>query len=98
MNSRTTKAALEVAKQDAGNRLFVGLQAVWEIEALARAALRTAADLRADDSVHDDKLLLRGLLARVLQLSGNVRDVLGDQSVSTKVIEQAVIGDAEVVH
>jgi hypothetical protein len=81
----------------AKDRVVAGLEATWEADALIRQGLRTTAELAVDEDVHEQKLLLRGLLARMLQLNSSVMSILGEDGVSTAQLKTVVQG-TEVIH
>lgn len=69
------------------SRVATALDASWELEALTKAALQAVNDLDVSvDESEDDgrrRLLLRGLLARTLQLNSALMSVLGDDRALT---------------
>jgi hypothetical protein len=80
------------------DRHGAGMDASIELDALLRAALRSANEMPADETSYEHKMVLRGLLARMLQLNSSVIRVLGeDHSMSTERIVQVIAG-AEVFH
>ena len=68
-------------------RLRMCLQAVWEIDALARALPTLVPGSDDDSSQH---LVARGVAARMLRLSSCLMSGLDDEGVSTEEIAQIV--------
>ena len=77
-------------QHDRSPRLRMCLQAVWEIDALARALPTLVPGSDDDSSQH---LVVRGVAARILRLSSYLMSGLDDENVSTEDIARVVTLD-----
>lgn len=88
----------------AEDRRIVGLEATWEIDALAEAISDFGENLGNGDSEQTElmslRLKIRGLTARIAQLNGVVMSILDDDN-DTQVLARRVFGSSyaqEVAH